>query len=299
MKTYPKHIIGKLCKQGLITPPAYVIYDLQYLATVGSVAYGLENDKSDVDLGGFCIPNKELIFPHLSGKIQGFDQDISKFDQYQKHHVECADAQKEYDMTIFSIIKIFKLCAEGNPNALDLLFVPRRCLLHTTQVGEFVREHRKLFLSKEIWHRFKGYAFSQMHKMHLKNPQLGSNRAKNVEEYGYDTKFGYHVIRLLGQAEQILTEHDMDLERNREQLKAIRRGEWTEKDITDLFTKKEKELETIYLKSVLRNKANRDKLKEVLITALEMHFENLDKEIVIVDKYKIAVDKISKIVEKL
>jgi hypothetical protein len=42
-------------------------------------------------------------------------------------------------------------------------------------------------------------------------------------------KFAYHVIRLLGEAEQILLEGDIDLRRNSAQLKAIRRGDvkWT------------------------------------------------------------------------
>ena len=49
-----------------------------------------------------------------------------------------------------------------------------------------------------------------------------------VAAHGYDTKFAYHVVRLIGEVEQILVEQDVDLQRDRELLKAIRRGEWTE-----------------------------------------------------------------------
>ena len=56
--------------------------------------------------------------------------------------------------------------------------------------------------------------------------QAQSGRLGTVRRFGYDVKFGYHVVRLLNQVEQILTESDMDIEQNREQLKAIRRGDW-------------------------------------------------------------------------
>ena len=54
---------------------------------------------------------------------------------------------------------------------------------------------------------------------------IKSNREKDIVKHGYSTKFAYHIVRLLNEVEQILTEHDLDLERNREQLKSIRRGD--------------------------------------------------------------------------
>jgi hypothetical protein len=41
-------------------------------------------------------------------------------------------------------------------------------------------------------------------------------------------KFAYHTVRLLNEAERLLLQGDLDLQRNREQLESIRRGEWTE-----------------------------------------------------------------------
>jgi hypothetical protein len=57
---------------------------------------------------------------------------------------------------------------DNNPNMIDSLFVPRRCILHTTQIGEHVREYRKEFLHKGSWHKFKSYSFSQIHKLRTK-----------------------------------------------------------------------------------------------------------------------------------
>ena len=131
-----------------------------------------------------------------------------------------------YDLTIFGIVKFFSLAMENNPNVIDCLFTPATCVLHSTRVGNLVRENRRLFLHKGAWPKFKGYAYSQLHKLAIKQPQ--GKRAELVAEHGFDTKFGYHVVRLIGEVEQILVEGDIDLQRDNEQLKAIRRGEWTE-----------------------------------------------------------------------
>lgn len=38
-----------------------------YETIMGSVAYGVNTDTSDFDTVGFCIPNKDIVFPHLRG----------------------------------------------------------------------------------------------------------------------------------------------------------------------------------------------------------------------------------------
>jgi hypothetical protein len=160
---------------------------------------------------------------------------------------------------------------DNNPNMVDALFVPRRCVLYTTELGEKVRENRRLFLSKKCWHKFKGYAYSQLHKMEIKDPE--GKRKEMVEKFGFDVKFAYHVVRLMLEIEQILQEGDLDLERNREQLKAIRRGEVSKEEIRRFFELKEKDLETLYINSTAIPYAPpEDKIKKFLIECLEMHF---------------------------
>ena len=50
------------------------------------------------------------------------------------------------------------------------------------------------------WPKFKGYAYSQLHKLAIKEPT--GKRAELVAAHGYATKFAYHVVRLLGEVEQ-------------------------------------------------------------------------------------------------
>ena len=157
---------------------------------------------------------------------------------------------RTYDLTIYGIVKFFNLAMHNNPNIIDSLFTPVNCVLHSTRVGDIVRENRKLFLHKGAWSKFKNYAYAQLHKLSTKVPQ--GKRAELVVEHGYDTKFAYHVVRLILEVEQILVEGDIDLQRNNEQLKAIRRGEWTETYLREWFSQKQTDLERVYSESKLR-----------------------------------------------
>lgn len=153
-------IIAKLHTKGLIKPPMFVVGGSQYEVLMGSSAYGVSGDHSDSDVYAFCIPSKDLVFPHLTGEIHGFGTQHQRFGQFQQHHVDSDGTQ--YDLVSFNIIKYFQLCLDNNPNMIDSLFVPQRCIVFTTQIGQMVREARKKFLHRGAWHKFKGYAYSQM-----------------------------------------------------------------------------------------------------------------------------------------
>ena len=289
----------RLTEKGLITPPSFVPSNVQYETVMGSMAYGVNEDDSDEDVYGFCVPTREIIFPHTAGVIQGFDSQVQKFDQFQQHHIKFSD-KKIYDLTIYNIIKYFRLCADCNPNIIDSLFTPQRCIKHITQLGQMVRENRKMFLSKLSWHKFKGYSYSQVKKIHSKETSSSPKRQESRNRYGYDIKYAYHVVRLLNEVEQILVEGDLDLERNREQLKSIRRGEWTKEDIEVYFTDKEKHLEKIYLECDILPYAPREsEIKQLLLNCLEHHYGSLEKVLVVKDNSTRALRKIKEITDSI
>ena len=269
--------LQRLADRGLVKPPRWLPANVQYETIMGSAAYGVSSDTSDVDVYGWAIPPKEDIFPHLRGEIPGFGRQAKRFEQFQEHHLRDPDALaghgRTYDLTIFGIVKFFALAAENNPNVIDSLFTPATCVLHSTRVGNLVRENRRLFLHRGAWPKFKGYAYSQLHKLAVKQPR--GKRADLVAEHGYDTKFAYHVVRLLGEVEQILVEGDIDLQRDNERLKAIRRGEWTEARLREWAADKEVDLERAYATSTLPPTPDEDKLKALLLNCLEQHYGTL------------------------
>lgn len=160
----------RLCSERfIINYPSHMKSNVHYEVITGSTAYGVSDDNSDVDIYGFCIPPKHIIFPYSNGSLFGFGKPPERFDQFQQHHINDTGRNRNYDISIYNIVKFFNLCLENNPNMVDVLFVPTKCVLHSTAIGNEVRDHRKIFLSKRAWHKFKGYAFSQLHKAKHKN----------------------------------------------------------------------------------------------------------------------------------
>jgi len=109
-----------------------------------------------------------------------------------------------------------------------------------------------------------------------KKGKEASLRFENVKIKGMDTKFLYHVVRLLNEVEQILIEGDLVLDRNREQLKAIREGMWTLEQIQSYFYEKEKTLEDTYQKSSLPWGPDEGKIKIILLNCLEEFYGSLE-----------------------
>jgi uncharacterized protein len=158
----------KAAKDGLISPPKWMIGNMAYEVQMGSTAYGVSDDKSDMDIYGFCVPPKRMIFPHVAGFVPGFGTPPEKFENYQQHHVEDKSDRKEYDFSIYSIVKFFDLVMSNNPNMVDALFVPQRCVLFCSEIGQMVRDNRHTFLHKGSYHKFRGYAYSNLHKLENK-----------------------------------------------------------------------------------------------------------------------------------
>lgn len=286
-----QNLLDKKCK---LFPPSWLPDNIHYETIMGSLAYGVSNDDSDMDIYGFCIPPKNIVYPHLDGEIIGFGHQKERFNQYQEHHIKYGE--KSYDVSIYNIVRYFHLCMENNPNMIDSLFTPLNCVKSFTAIGQKVRENRCSFLHKGSWHKFKGYAYSQLHKMDNKEKAENPKRQESIIKYGYDVKFAYHVVRLLNEVEQILTTGNIDLQQNNEQLKSIRRGEWKKEEIMNYFKEKELSLEKVYLESKLAYAPDEVKIKQLLLDCLEMHYGNLPK--VETDSALIALQQIDEIIKK-
>lgn len=291
--------IEQLTRRKLINPPNDVKSNTMYETVVGSIAYGVSDDLSDFDVNGFYIPAAHKLFPTLRGHLLGFDADPKAPKAFQQHHIDDQDGRRMWDLNIYSITIYFKLCLENNPNMVDTLYTPRDCVLHSTTIAEMVREKRDLFLHKRCWPKYKGYAYQQLHKMKGKDPEEGSKRWQLRERYGYDVKFAYHLVRLLYEAEMIAAEGTIDIRRNREHLKAIRRGDVTQAEVETWAAEKESHLERLFETTTLRAEPARAEIKQLLINCLEHHYGNLSELAVVRAVSSTAEDTLDKIRELL
>ena len=273
--------------------PHWLQKQTHYETIMGSTAYGCSTDASDIDVYGFCMPPKNVLFPHLDNKIIGFD-DLKKFEQWQQHHVKFEN--KEYDFTIFSIVRYFSLLMDNNPNIVDSIYTPADCLLHCTPLAAHVRTNRDLFLSKKGFHKFTGYLHSQLAK--LDRAPVGK-RKERVERDGFDRKYLYHSVRLACEIEQVLELGTLDLRRDSEIYKAIRRGDWTLEQGKKWLYEKELHLNKLYESSKLRNKPEKAAIKNLLMECFEMEFGSLTKmQMEIPDRDRLVLEEIDEVLER-
>lgn len=259
-------IISKLKSENLIKVEEFVL-DSSYEVLMGSIAYGANTDSSDIDVHSICVPPLDHAFPHLNGVIHGFGKRPELFETCQKHGITYNN--EKYDVMVYSIMKAFTLASECNPNVLDLLWVPDNCILKIDRIGSHIRANRKLFLGKNAFFRFRGYAQSQMNKL------TTSPRKELVEKYGFDTKYASHVIRIGRQCKQILSDGDMDLTYNADIIKAIRSGQYSKEEVIDLYEQDMNELVQLFEASKLRQEVDMQGIHTLLLECLEMKYGDL------------------------
>lgn len=127
---------------------------------VGSHLYGTNLPTSDEDFAGIFIADLEYYLGF--GKVEEVDLSKVSKDEVGKN---TADA---IDYKLFEIRKFFRLAMENNPNVIEQVFVQGKHIVYPHPLGSRVFQLAPLFPWKGCYDKFKGYAKSQKHKMHLK-----------------------------------------------------------------------------------------------------------------------------------
>ena len=184
----------------------------------GSVAHGMyvpnsdPNSIDDIDLMGVCVPPLDYYF--------GLKQYGSRGTREITHD--------PFDVVIYEAKKMIGLLAQGNPNVLSLLWLDG--YIKMTKAGRLLVDNRQLFMGKNIYNSFVGYAHSQLQRMTRFKHEgyMGEKRTALVEKYGFDCKNAAHLIRLLRMGIEALSTGELVVRRpDAEELLAIKRGEWS------------------------------------------------------------------------
>lgn len=213
-------------------------------APVGSFAYGTNIETSDRDYKGICIPPLDYYFGLAS--FQQYDSSSGK---------NFKNTKDDIDITILHINKFVKEAMRGTPNNIELLFLRKQDYLKLTDLGQQLLDNRHLFLSKRIYHTFRGYAQSQMQKL-----------MKTIQGESYDTKLFMHTIRLLTSAIEILLTGDFQTYRtNRKELLAARLGMFSLSEALSLIDQYDEKLTTAFEQSKLPNEPDKSMINDLLI----------------------------------
>ncbi|HEV3201416.1 MAG TPA: nucleotidyltransferase domain-containing protein [Bryobacteraceae bacterium] len=170
-----------------------------YRCIVGSTAYGLSQEGSDLDRRGFYLPPAELDW-----SLAGVPEQLE------------SDNEEVY----WEVEKFIRLALKANPNVLECLYSPlvETC---TPLAGELIAL-RHIFLSQHVHRTYNAYVLSQFKKLEQDLRNRGEVRWKHV----------MHLIRLLLSGVEVLKHGFVPLrvDEYRDRLLAIRRGEvpWQE-----------------------------------------------------------------------
>jgi len=133
----------------------------------------------------------------------------------------------DLDLTIYSLRKWSRLALQGNPTALLLLYLPDNAVVIRTSVGEQLQKLAPAFASRRAGKRFLGYLEAQRERLVGERGQRDINRVDLVEQFGYDTKYAMHMLRLGHQGVEFLESGRLTLpiqEQGRTHLMDVRRG---------------------------------------------------------------------------
>jgi uncharacterized protein len=125
---------------------------------------------------------------------------LRQFDQYQERgQPRSAAAQPgDLELTVFGLRKWMRLALAGNPHVLQLLFAPAPNLVTIDHLGRDLRAAGPGFiLSRQAGGRFLGALKTQRDSL-LSYQGKGRDvtRPHLVEAYGWDVKYGFHMVRL-------------------------------------------------------------------------------------------------------
>lgn len=193
---------------------------------VGSGLHGVTTGNDDRDEMGVCI------------EPPGYVIGNAQFEQYlwRTQPEGVRSGKGDLDLVVYSLRKWARLAAQGNPTVLLLLFIPEQEIVTTTHVGRDLQDHPERFLSREVARRFGGYLISQRDQMLGLKSKKHTNRPELVEQFGFDSKFAYHMVRLGLQGVELLTTGRITLpipEPDRTWLLELRHGRHTKEEALD------------------------------------------------------------------
>lgn len=192
--------------------------ELIILGQVGSKAYGTNTPESDDDFMGVAIAPLSCYLGldkyHNDGSLE-----------FKRNDGE------DFDAVVYDIKKFLKLCVGFNPNVIPLLYLREEDYRILTPIGKKIVDNRKLFESHRALDTFVGYAKGQLSSVKRGvTGKYGEKRKALIKQYGYDVKFAYHTIRLLGMIRHFFSHGEMNVYRYGDipKLMDIRMGYWSQ-----------------------------------------------------------------------
>jgi len=229
----------------------------------GSELHGAKvHGTDDLDIYGVYIEPPELVLgleflPHYVWSTAGNDR---------------RNGPNDVDITLYSLKKWAGLACKGNPTALHFLFSEGP--LENTVWNEIVA-NRAVFLARSHAAAFQGFADAQLQRMVGKRGRGKKGQRPELEQkYGYDIKAGMHVLRLLYECKELLSEGTITLPRpERDFLIRVRTGKYSMDKVLAFAQKLLVECDKAANASSLPDKVNRTAVSRLLADSYRCAWE--------------------------
>lgn len=173
----------------------------------------------------------------------------------------------DVDLTIYSLRKFLSLAMQGNPTILTTLFPSDDAIVYTSEAGRELLGLADAIISKRAYPRFRGYMEAQFKRLKGEKKGHVPSRPELIEQFGYDTKYAMHVLRLGLQGIELMQSGKLTLPMKRgdsEYLLAVRRGEYSYEHILADIELVDARLEHAAEVSKLRDEPDVDVIEEWL-----------------------------------
>jgi predicted nucleotidyltransferase len=226
---------------------------------VGSTVHGLSNPGTDDrDEMAVCVEPPEYVIG-----LRDFEHYVSRT---QPEGVPSGPG--DLDLTVYGLRKFCRLALKGSPTVLLLLFVEGEHLLQRDAVGEELQSLAPAFLSQRTGRAFLGYVDAQRRGL------VGTRHATRTRElsadYGYDTKYAMHALRIAVQGIELLQTGRITLpvaEPARSVLRTVRSGTMPLDDVLERLDAAAAELRSLAETADLPDDGDRDRIDQFLIDA--------------------------------
>lgn len=185
---------------------------------------------------------------------------------------------REWDVVVYEVRKFLRLLEKANPNVLSLLWLQPHHYLLVEAGGQMLLESRRLFMTKQIYDTFLGYAHGQLKRMthHNYAGYMGQKRKTLVDKFGYDAKNGAHLIRLLRMGIEALSMGELRVFRHdAPQLLEIKRGEWPLEQVQAEAQRLFHRAEEAFDHCTLPNHVDHAAINKLAVAILEEHFARI------------------------
>ncbi len=215
-----------------------------YRCVVGSRAYGLNHDESDVDVRGIYLPPA-----HLHWSLYGVPPQL-EFEERE----EC----------FWELEKFINLALKANPNILECLYTP--LFQEASPIAQELLDEREHFLSRLVFQTYNGYVMSQFKKLEQDLRTRGAIRWKHA----------MHLIRLLLSGITVLKDGfvPVDVGQHRDRLLTIRYGKLPWEEIDEWRLSLHKEFDEAFAKTKLPERPDYEWANDFLIKARRLQVKD-------------------------